>query len=197
MKKNNLKFINKKFSEKLLLSFNKISSSAKKSAVMCLFLEKKNKIYLILTKRSEKLNQHAGEISFPGGSLENQDKNSLMAAFRETYEEIGIPESRINVIGQLDDYITGTGFHIETYVGIIKKNTIFRVNKEEVSELIFLPIEVLQNKTNIIWTSKKFGNKSYNFWKIKFLNYNIWGATASILANLSVKVWETKLQKAT
>jgi hypothetical protein len=66
-----------------------------------------------------------------------------------------------------------------------------------VSELIFLPIEVLQNKTNIIWTSKKFGNKSYNFWKIKFLNYNIWGATASILANLSVKVWETKLQKAT
>ena len=98
---------------------------------MCLFIEKNNKIYLILTKRSEKLNQHAGEISFPGGSLENQDKNSLMAAFRETYEEIGIPESRINVIGQLDDYITGTGFHIETYVGIIKKNTIFRVNKEE------------------------------------------------------------------
>ena len=81
-------------------------------------------------------------------------------------------------------------------VGIIKKNTIFRVNNEEVSELIFLPIEVLQNKTNIIWTSKKFGNKSYNFWKIKFLNYNIWGATASILANLSVKVWDTKLQKA-
>ena len=84
MTKNNLKFINKKFSEKLLLSFNKISSSAKKSAVMCLFLEKNNKIYLILTKRSEKLNRHAGEISFPGGSLENQDKNSLMAAFRET-----------------------------------------------------------------------------------------------------------------
>ncbi|MDA9734392.1 CoA pyrophosphatase [SAR116 cluster bacterium] len=178
------------------MSFNKISSSAKKSAVMCLFLEKNNKIYLILTKRSEKLNHHAGEISFPGGSLENQDKNSLMAAFRETYEEIGIPESRINVIGQLDDYITGTGFHIETYVGIIKKNTIFRVNKEEVTELIFLPIEVLQNETNIIWTSKKFGNKSYNFWKIKFLNYNIWGATASILANLSVKVWDTKLQRA-
>ena len=64
------------------------------------------------------------------------------------------------------------------------------------SELIFLPIEVLQNKTNIIWTSKKFRNKSYNFWKIKFLNYNIWGATASILANLSVKVWDIKLQKA-
>ena len=90
MIKNNLKFINKKFSEKLLLSFNKISSSAKKSAVMCLFLEKNNKIYLILTKRSEKLNQHAGEVSFPGGSLENQDKNSLMAAFRETYEQIGM-----------------------------------------------------------------------------------------------------------
>jgi len=196
MIKNNLKYINKKFSEKFLLSFNKISSSAKKSAVMCLFLEKNNKTYLILTKRSENLNQHAGEISFPGGSLENRDKNSLMAALRETFEEIGVPESRINVIGQLDDYITGTGFHIETYVGILKKNTIFRVNKEEVSELILLPIEVLQNNNNIIWTSKKFGSKSYNFWKIKFLNYNIWGATASILANLSVKVWNTKLQRA-
>ena len=196
MIKNNLKYINKKFSEKFLLSFNKISSSAKKSAVMCLFLEKNNKTYLILTKRSENLNQHAGEISFPGGSLENRDKNSLMAALRETFEEIGVPESRINVIGQLDDYITGTGFHIETYVGILKKNTIFRVNKEEVSELILLPIEVLQNNNNIIWTSKKFGSKSYNFWKIKFLNYNIWGATASILANLSVKVWDTKLQRA-
>jgi 8-oxo-dGTP pyrophosphatase MutT (NUDIX family) len=196
MNKNNLKYINKKFSEKFLLPFNKISSSAKKSAVMCLFLEKNNKTYLILTKRSEKLNQHAGEISFPGGSLEDQDKNSLMAALRETFEEIGVPERRINVIGQLDDCITGTGFHIETYVGILKKNTIFRVNKEEVSQLILLPIEVLQNNNNIIWTSKKFGNKSYNFWKIKFLNYNIWGATASILANLSVKVWNTKLQRA-
>ena len=197
MIKNNLKDINKHFEESLQFSFNTIKTSAKKSAVLCLFFENNNKTYLILTKRSEMLNRHAGEICFPGGSIESQDKTPLNAALRETFEEIGVPKNEINIIGQLNDFITGTGFHISTFVGILESSPIFKINKEEVSELIFLPIEVLQNKTNIIWTRKKIEKKIYKFWQIKFLNYYIWGATASILADLSVKVWNTELPSKT
>ena len=77
MIKNTLKDINKHFAESLPFSFSTIKTSAKKSAVLCLFFEKNNKTYLILTKRSEKLNRHAGEICFPGGSIETQDKTPL------------------------------------------------------------------------------------------------------------------------
>ena len=188
MKLINLNYIAKQFSNSSNHSIKKIISNAKKSAVMCLFLENENKVYILLTKRSNNLSKHAGEICFPGGGSEKSDENLLDTAIRETYEEIGVPKDEIKVIGQLDDYITGTGFHISPFVGVLKSKLNFSINKNEVSELIYLPIEMLKDNNNHIWTEKKFGNKMYKFWKINYLNYNIWGATASILIGLASRL---------
>ena len=111
----NIKYITEKFYNFSSSSIKKINSDHKKSAVMCLFLENDNKVYILLTKRSEKLKNHAGEICFPGGRIEKNDKDSLDTALRETFEEVGVSRDKIKVIGQLDDYITGTGFHINTF----------------------------------------------------------------------------------
>ena len=183
----NLNHIANQFSKFSISSIKKINSDAKKSAVMCLFLEKNSKIYIILTKRSHNLSNHAGEICFPGGGFEKDDNNLLETALRETYEEIGLPKDEIKVIGQLDDYITGTGFHISPFVGVLKSKHKVSINQEEVAELIYLPIDALKDKSNHIWMKKKFGNKMYKFWKINYLDYNIWGATASILVGLASK----------
>ena len=184
----NLNYITNQFFNFSTSSIKKINSDAKKSSVMCLFLENNNKVYILLTKRSNNLSNHAGEICFPGGGPEKGDKDLLDTALRETYEEVGVPKDEIKVIGQLDDYITGTGFHISPFVGILNSKLKFTINKDEVSELIYLPIDELKDNSNHIWTEKKFGNKMYKFWKINYLDYNIWGATASILVGLASKL---------
>ena len=188
----NIKYISEKFYNFSTSSIKKIDSDYKKSAVMCLFIENDNKVYILLTKRSEKLKNHAGEICFPGGRIEKNDKDPLDTALRETFEEVGVPRDKIKVIGQLDDYITGTGFHISTFVGILKSNRKLFMNEREVSELIYLPIDILKDKENFIWSFKKFGNKKYKFWKINYFDYNIWGATASIIVSLASKIFINK-----
>ena len=185
----NLGLIEKKFSQISKTSIVKLNSTATKSAVMCLFFEKNKKTFIFLTKRSDHLYHHAGEISFPGGSEEEKDKDSLNTALRETFEEVGILHNDIKVIGRLDDYITGTGFHIKTHVGILKSLENLSINKNEVSEVIFLPIDILADNSNLIWTSKTFEGGLYKFWKINYLEHNIWGATAAILVCLASKIW--------
>ncbi len=184
-----LSLIEKIISQTSKSSIKKLNSTAKKSAVMCLFFEKNNKTFVLLTKRSEHLDHHAGEISFPGGSVEKVDKDSLNTALRETFEEVGILQNDIKVIGRLDDYITGTGFHIKTFVGILKSLQNLSINKSEVSEVIFLPIDILADNSNLIWTSKTFEGGLYKFWKINYLEHNIWGATAAILVCLASRIW--------
>ena len=188
----NINYITDKFYNFSTSSIKKINSDYKKSAVMCLFLENDNKVYILLTKRSQNLSNHAGEICFPGGKVEKSDKDPLDTALRETFEEVGVPRDKIKVIGQLDDYITGTGFHISTFVGILKSNRKLFMNEREVSELIYLPIDILKDKENFIWSCKKFGNKKYKFWKINYFDYNIWGATASIIVSLASKIFINK-----
>ncbi len=181
--------IEKQISQASKSSIKKLNSTAKKSAVMCLFFQKNKKTFIFLTKRSDHLYHHAGEISFPGGSEEEEDKDSLNTALRETFEEVGILHNDIKVIGRLDDYITGTGFHIKTHVGILKSLENLSINKNEVSEVIFLPIDILADNSNLIWTSKTFEGGLYKFWKINYLEHNIWGATAAILVCLASKIW--------
>ena len=188
----NLGLIEKKFSQISKTSIVKLNSTATKSAVMCLFFEKNKKTFILLTKRSELLGHHAGEISFPGGSEEEEDKDSLNTALRETFEEVGILKNDIKVIGRLDDYITGTGFHIKTHVGILKSLENLSINKNEVSEVIFLPVDILADNSNLIWTSKTFEDGLYKFWKINYLEHNIWGATAAILVCLASRIWNKR-----
>tara|TARA_B100000965_G_scaffold358162_1_gene337366 strand:+ start:16 stop:633 length:618 start_codon:yes stop_codon:yes gene_type:complete len=169
-----------------------IENNFRSSAVICLIFYENNKLNILLTKRSEKLVNHAGEISFPGGKVESFDQSPLEAALRETNEEIGVPEKDIKVLGKLDEIVTGTGFHITPYVGILITTKNIEINVNEVSEIIKLPIQIILNKNNHIRLNRQFNKIRYNFWKIKYLNYNIWGATASILVGFAVKITNIK-----
>ena len=166
-----------------------IESNFRKAAVMFLIVFEENQYKVVLTKRSENLSNHAGQISFPGGKIEEFDKTPLQAALRETYEEIGIKIHEIEIMGKLDEMITGTNFHITPFVGLIINNYKFKLNFEEVAELILLPTNILLDKSNHSNVDKKFNNIKYNFKKINYLNHYIWGATATILNSFANRVW--------
>ena len=146
-----------------------------RAAVAVLLVERDGGVCTVLTKRTEKVRHHKGEVSFPGGMFEAGDRDLEFTALRESQEEIGIDPGCVEVIGSLDDSWTYTGFVITPYVGIIHEPYNFITNPYEVAYLIFLPYSHLKDdmfsplKRGPGWTSFNFNGD------------RIWGATCRVL----------------
>ena len=157
-----------------------------KSAVLCLLISNGSdySLDIILTKRSENLKYHKGQISLPGGKLEPQDKGNFQeCAFREAYEEIGFKKNKAIYLGKLNKYITGSGFLIQPIVVFVDKVQSFIINRQEVTSILHFPINYLL-LDNVI--SKVFSDQDHNkyFLNIFWKKNKIWGATAKILIDL-------------
>ena len=174
------------------------SSELIKSAVLIPIIPTDSGYKIIVTERSSRLKHHRGEMSFPGGRFDTKIDNSLQdTALRETFEEIGIKQNEVNIIGSLDDLPTLTGFIIRPYVGLLRNdNEIkFRLNDKEVSELIEIPIEYI-GQDNLFYEIP-FPKDPVN-WTMLCFNYNdphsnhkfkIWGATAHMLQEFLKKLY--------
>ena len=95
------------------------STALRPAAVLVPLVEHPHGMSVLLTQRTAHLSAHAGQISFPGGRIEEHDPDAVAAALRETEEEVGLPRDRVSVIGRLDTYVTGTGFEITPIVGLV------------------------------------------------------------------------------
>ena len=138
--------------------------------------------HLLFIQRTERVREHKGQISFPGGAYEKADKTLLETALREAKEEIGLAPSDVEVLGELDDMLTvSTNYIISPFVGLIPFPYKFELDQWETEELIEAPIAVLQKKgcfneeITIIDGQEDVG---YTF---KYGEKVIWGATARIL----------------
>jgi 8-oxo-dGTP pyrophosphatase MutT (NUDIX family) len=157
---------------------------SQKSAVMILFVpDEDNDVSVILTIRSENLGSHSGQISFPGGRLE-EGETALEAALRETHEEIGISSALIEVVAQLSDfYVMPSNSVVYPYIGILKRLPDFQINEDEVQEIILVKLEYLLEKENLVselWHFHSF-SADVPHWKVH-KEKNLWGATAMILS---------------
>jgi len=153
------------------------------AGVIIPIFEDNGETFIVLTKRSDKVRLHRGEVSFPGGMCEDDDSNTLNTALRECYEEIGIKKQDVEIIGRLDDMITLTGFVITPYVGIIPYPYTFRINYDEVAYLIFFPLKKLMEVKPGMEPADYEGRVEM----VPSIYYNgdrIWGATCRILMRL-------------
>lgn len=143
---------------------------------------KDGEICVALTKRSEEVEHHKGEISFPGGVRDQADGTILDTALRETYEEIGVDPGHVEILGRLDHVSTRTGFAITPFVGLIRSDYLFRINETEVAEILNIPIELLLEPSNRREeSSDETSDRQYSYF---YGNHVVWGATARILTQL-------------
>lgn len=145
--------------------------------------EKEQESFIVLTKRSNEVRMHKGEVSFPGGMCEDDDGSVMNTALRECREEIGVRTNDVEIVGRLDDMYTLTGFVITPYVGIIPYPYRFKTNPGEVAYLINLPVEYLMGVNPDMEEAEHMGNIQI----VPSFYYNgerIWGATCRLLLQL-------------
>jgi 8-oxo-dGTP pyrophosphatase MutT (NUDIX family) len=144
---------------------------------------------VLLTQRAAHLNDHAGQISFPGGKIDATDASPLDAALREAEEEIGLGREFIDPIGYLDLYATGFGFRILPTLARIKPGFKLRINEAEVDDAFEVPLAFLMDPANHQLHAKEFRGMERSYYAMPFAERYIWGATAGILRVLYERIY--------
>jgi len=139
---------------------------------------------VLLTKRTDHLRTHSGQVSFPGGRVETGDKGPVETALRETEEEIGLHRSHIEVIGALDIYETGTGFAITPIVGIVRPGFSLVLDDYEVADAFEVPLDFFLDPANHTMQATEWQGAMRHYYDMPYDGYRIWGATAGMLVNL-------------
>jgi 8-oxo-dGTP pyrophosphatase MutT (NUDIX family) len=153
-----------------------------KAAVLVPLFKKGKDFHLLFTKRTDQVKHHKGEISFPGGAFDEEDSELERTALREAFEEIGLRESDVQILGALDDIITRSEFIVTPFVGVFFPYPYpFKLSPIEIGELIEVPLACLLDRNCfgeriIIQGDNERVAESYQYGK-----YIIWGATARIL----------------
>ncbi|MCK4242602.1 MAG: CoA pyrophosphatase [Dehalococcoidia bacterium] len=152
------------------------------AAVLLPLYKKDGEYYILFTKRTEKVEYHKGQICFPGGGQDKRDKSLEDTALRETFEEIGVRPQDVEILGQLDNMGTVTSsFLITPFVGLIPYPYEFVVNKDEIEELVKVPISALLDKNNYREEVRLHQGRPYRGSFYHYQGKVIWGTTASIL----------------
>ena len=146
--------------------------------------------HLLLTRRSERLNQHAGQISFPGGCLDPTDPSLEEAAIREAQEETGLTPNQVSILGALTPHATPSGFLIHPFVGFVADCGELVRQPEEVAEIFEVPLAFLLDQRNHQPHDVEHEGRRYRLTAMPYGSYFIWGATAAIIRDLHGRLRE-------
>ena len=145
---------------------------------------------VLLTQRTLHLRNHSGQVAFPGGRFEPDDVSPVRTALREAHEEVGLDPGRVEVIGRLPDYLTGTGYRVTPVVGLIPPGESLRPDPHEVAAIFEVPLGFLMDPRHHEQRLIEVQGASRMFWAMPYRaldsddEYFIWGATAAMLRNL-------------
>ena len=156
----------------------------KPAAVLIPIIERAQGLQVLFTRRADHLARHAGQVSFPGGRVNDDEAEALAAALRETEEEVGLARDFVTVLGDLDRYETGTGFSIHPFVGLVREGFELKVDAAEVAEVFEVPLAFLMDQQNHEQRSAAWQGRERRYYAMNYGRHYIWGATAGILINL-------------
>ena len=154
------------------------------AAVLVPVVRREEGLTVLLTRRTAHLNDHAGQISFPGGRSEPSDAGPAATALRESTEEIGLASAQVEVLGELPQYITVTGYRVTPVVGLVNTPLDLRLDDFEVAEVFEVPLDFLLDPANHQSNCVYFGGRERRYYAMPYRQYYIWGATAGMLMNL-------------
>lgn len=143
---------------------------------------------VLLTQRTAHLKDHAGQISFPGGRVEPEDLSPMDTALRETEEEIGLSRDRIEVLGFLPEYRTGTGFRVTPVVALVEPPFDLQPDPFEVAEVFEVPLDFLLDPANHKRHSIHHRGAMRHFFAMPYGDHFIWGATAGMIRSLTERL---------
>jgi len=159
-------------------------AGATPAAVLVPIIARPGGFTVLFTRRTTQLKAHSGQVSFPGGRSEPGDPSPRHTALREAHEEIGLPASRVEVLGQLPEYNTRTGFRVTPVVGLIQPPLEVVPDAREVDEVFEVPLAFLLEPANYRRESRQIGARMASYYVIEHHGRTIWGATAGMLVNL-------------
>ena len=143
---------------------------------------------ILLTKRTPHLKSHAGQVSFPGGRIDPEDADPEAAALREALEEIALDPANVEVLGRMDEFVTGTGYRITPVVGLLPPGLVYHPSPHEVEAVFELPVSVLLDPDAPRRQRHHVRGVWRDYWVWPHPDHYIWGATAAILVHLARKL---------
>lgn len=164
----------------------------REAAVLVPLAMRPSGLTVLLTQRADNLSNHAGQISFPGGSREPSDASPIAAALREAHEEVHLDPARVEVLGALPDYLTGTGFRVTPVIGLVHEPFSVAADSLEVAEIFEVPLSFLMDPAHHEVRVLRWEGGERRFFAMPYpaagaagvgVHHFIWGATAGMLRN--------------
>ena len=174
----------------LLSDRSGLLASARPAAVLVPIVQHSAGPTVLLTRRTAHLRRHSGQVAFPGGRHDEQDESMLATALREAHEEIGLDSARVEIIGTMPEYITGTGFRVTPVVGLLDPGFSLQPDPGEVADVFEVPLEFLMNPRHHQRRRILSDEGERVFFAMPWrspdteVEHFIWGATAAMLRNL-------------
>lgn len=161
-----------------------LAQALKPAGVLIPVFDRGTELTVLLTKRSAALKHHAGQVAFPGGRMEESDRDIVATALRETHEEVGIAPERVAVTGYLDPMPTITGYAVTPVVGFVETSVTLAIDRTEVEQAFEVPLPFLMDRGNEREGIRHYQGRDIPVTEFQFAGHRIWGATANMLIEL-------------
>lgn len=143
---------------------------------------------VLLTRRSQQLSSHRGEVAFPGGKKDLEDRDIITTALREASEEVALPPEKVNIIGELDQVVSLHGYVVTPVLGLIKPNMEFIANPDELDAIFQVPISHFQQPP-----SRYFERGTTRIPSYDYEGFHIWGITAMMIVEMMNVCWDCNI----
>ena len=167
---------------------------AKVDAAVLMALTRENVPRLILTRRAQHMNSHAGEVAFPGGKCDSSDASIIATALREAHEEIALEPSRVQIVGELGIFTSRIGMKVKPIIGLLDEMPTLQANPDEIESIFTVPLDVFLNQKPSYDHKVKYMGVNIAVPSFKHEGYVIWGLTGYMIVEFMRQVYDADIE---